>query len=78
MYLRQKCPSCKTEAEYVYVQIGHSHCCKNCNYEFTLEAKRFNPLPYIVTIVVIAVVAVGGYFLFKFFHDWWIYRPKTR
>ncbi len=78
MYLRQKCPSCKTEAEYVYVQIGHSHCCKNCNYEFTLEAKRFNFLPYLITLAVLAVVAVGGYFLFKTFHDWWIYRPVSR
>ena len=74
MYLRQKCPNCNHVAEYVYVQIGHSHCCKKCNYEFTLEPKKFTFLPVIVWVVGACVLAVGGYFLLKALHDWWIYR----
>ncbi|MFO0814831.1 MAG: hypothetical protein U0796_16550 [Gemmatales bacterium] len=74
MYLKQKCPSCKTEAEFVYVQVGHTHCCKKCNYEFRLEKPRFNLLPYLVTLGVLALVGGLGFFVVKTFHDWWIYR----
>lgn len=74
MYLRQKCPSCGTVKEYVYVQVGHSTCCKNCNYEFTLEKKSYNYKPYLIWLAAaLALLGVIAYVL-KRFHDWWIYR----
>ena len=74
MYLKQKCPSCKTEAEFVYVQIGHSHCCKKCNYEFRLEKQKLPILPYLIICGALAVAAAVVFFIVKTFHDWWIYR----
>ncbi len=74
MYLRQKCPNCGTEKEYVYVQVGHTSCCKNCNYEFVLVKKRPSFLPYVIYAGVL-VVAVGLLlYLGRMFHNWWIYR----
>jgi len=74
MYLKQKCPSCKTEAEFVDVQIGHSHCCKKCNYEFRLEKQRFKFIPYVVFLGSIALIGGIAFLVIKTFHDWWIYR----
>lgn len=74
MYLKQKCPHCGTDKEFVYVQIGHVVNCKNCNAEFTLQPKRFVFVPYLIYLgVALAAVALLIY-LGKTFHDWWIYR----
>lgn len=74
MYLRQKCPNCGTEVEFVYEQIGHSNCCKHCNNEFTLEPRRGNYLPLLVWLVILCVLGLVGFYTIKTFHDWWIYR----
>lgn len=74
MFLRQKCPSCKTEAEFVDVQVGHSLCCKKCNYEFRLEKQKLPILPYAIFFGGIAIAALVLFFVIKSFHDWWIYR----
>lgn len=74
MYLRQKCPSCGTEKEFVYVQIGHSACCKNCNYEFVLKPKRAPFLPYVIWGGVLLTGAGIVFYLLRQFHNWWIYR----
>jgi hypothetical protein len=77
MFLRQRCPSCNHEAEFVYEQVGHSICCKKCNYEFTLEKKRPPFLPYLVWGgLILVILGVAGYFI-KVLHDWWIYTPKA-
>lgn len=74
MFLRQKCPNCGTEVEFVYVQIGHGICCKKCNYEFTLTVKRRPILPYLIVLTGLVILGVVGFYTFKTFHDWWIYR----
>ena len=74
MYLRQKCPNCSTEKEYVYVQVGHTACCKNCNYEFKLEKKHYNYMPYVVWSLILIALAGVAYYILRTFHDWWIYR----
>lgn len=74
MFLKQKCPNCGTVKEYVYVQIGHTTCCKNCNYEFALEKKRFNYAPYVVWALIFITIGAFLLYLLKQFHDWWIYR----
>ena len=74
MYLKQKCPQCGTEREYVYVQVGHSVSCKNCNYEFMLEPKRFQWMPYAIWGGGFLVAGVIVLYLLRQFHDWWIYR----
>ena len=74
MYLRQKCPQCGIEKEYVYVQVGHHAHCKNCNTEFRLEPKRFVLMPYFICGGVLLVAAVVLFYILRTFHDWWIYR----
>jgi hypothetical protein len=74
MYLRQKCPNCGTEKEFVYVQIGHNTCCKNCNTDFILTTKRVSLLPYVVWGVILLAAAGLAFFFLRQFHNWWIYR----
>ncbi|MFT3881987.1 MAG: hypothetical protein QM703_20315 [Gemmatales bacterium] len=74
MYLKQKCPSCGTEKEFVYVQVGHAVNCKHCNYEFVLAPKRMPLLPYLVWGGILLTAAGIGFYLVRQFHDWWIYR----
>lgn len=74
MYLRQKCPNCGTVKEFVYVQVGHSSSCKNCNYEFMLSKKRAPYLPYVIYAVALVAAAGVLFYLGRQFHNWWIYR----
>jgi len=74
MYYKQKCPHCGTVKEYVYVQIGHSSSCKNCNYEFVLKKKVPNFMPYVIWAVLIAAAGGIAFYLFRQLHNWWIYR----
>lgn len=74
MYLRQKCPHCGTEKEYVYVQIGHTVSCKKCNNDFTLTTKRVPFLPYVIWGGALLVSAGFAFYLLRQFHNWWIYR----
>lgn len=74
MYLKMNCPGCGQQAEYVHVQVGHSHCCKKCNREFNLIPFKHNFLQYGVVIGVIAGALALAAFLGMRFHDWWIYQ----
>lgn len=74
MYLRQKCPQCGTEKEYVYVQIGHSTSCKHCNYDFVLKSNRGWFVPYLIWGGALLAGAGIAFYLLRQFHNWWIYR----
>jgi hypothetical protein len=74
MYLRQPCPQCGHDAEYVYVQVGHTHCCKKCNCEFDLKPKGVNYGKYVIAVLVLVVIVAFVAFILKTFHDWWIYQ----
>jgi len=74
MYLQQPCPNCGQPAEFVYVQIGHSHACKKCNQEFQFKPQGVNYGKYVIAGFILVFLIGFGCFLLKTFHDWWVYR----
>lgn len=73
-YIRMSCPHCNEDVNYVYLQVGHLHCCKKCNQEFCLLPRRINYFAIAAYIVGgIMALVICAFSAVRFF-NWYVYR----